>query len=160
MDPYTLDDMSQLACAYSNQLRFLKAEELYMSVIQSREKILGERHVITIGSMIDLASTYIKLAHYHEAVELHLKVLKLREEMLGEKHPSTIYSMVLLADDFLSNSVTGKWSNVWRAFELRKRILGDKHLYSEYYVEPIRDNATPESIYRGGTYCFCDCNFV
>jgi tetratricopeptide (TPR) repeat protein len=50
--------MANLASTYSNQGRWKEAEELEVQVMETRKRVLGQKHPDTLTSMANLASTY------------------------------------------------------------------------------------------------------
>ena len=56
--PDTLNSMINLALTYKNQGRWKEAEELFVQVMETSLRVLGQEHPDTLNSMANLASTY------------------------------------------------------------------------------------------------------
>ncbi|THX68822.1 hypothetical protein D6D04_10470 [Aureobasidium pullulans] len=89
--------MANLAATYRRQGRWKEAEELEVSVMEARKRVLGEGHPDTLTSMANLASTYWSQGRWEEAEELQVLVMEARKSVLGEGHPNTLTSMASLA---------------------------------------------------------------
>jgi hypothetical protein len=61
--------------------RWMDAEELFVQVMETRKRVLGEEHPSTLTSIANLASTYGNQGRWKEA----------------EEHPDTLTSMINLA---------------------------------------------------------------
>jgi hypothetical protein len=87
--------MANLASTYRNQGRWKEAEELEVQVIETRKRVLGEKHPDTLTSMNNLAFTF-KAQGRDEAVSLMEKCFQLRKQVLGPQHPYTTSSLKAL----------------------------------------------------------------
>jgi hypothetical protein len=67
----------------------MEAGELFLQVIESRKKVLGQEHLDTLTSMGNLAATYLKQERWKEAEKLFVPVMETRKKIVGQKHPST-----------------------------------------------------------------------
>jgi hypothetical protein len=61
--------------------RWREAKELFVQVMETRKRVLGEEHPSTLTSIANLASTYGNQGRWKEA----------------EEHPDTLTSMINLA---------------------------------------------------------------
>jgi tetratricopeptide (TPR) repeat protein len=64
--------MANLASTYSNQGRWKEAEELEVQVIETRKRMLGQKHPDTLTSMANLALMYWNQGRWKEAEELEV----------------------------------------------------------------------------------------
>jgi tetratricopeptide (TPR) repeat protein len=108
--------------------RWKEAEELFVQVMETRKRVLGEEHPDTLTSMANLASTYRNQGRWKEAEELEVQVMETFKRVLGEEHPSTLTSMANLASTFWNQ---GRWKEAEelevQVMETRKRMLGEEH---------------------------------
>jgi tetratricopeptide (TPR) repeat protein len=127
-NPETLNSMTWLASTYRNQGRWKEAEELFVRVMETSSRVLGEEHPDTLTSMANLASTFWNQGRWKEAEELFVRVMETSSRVLGEEHPSTLTSMANLASTFWNQ---GRWKEAEELFvqvmETRKRVLGEEH---------------------------------
>lgn len=72
-------------------------EDLFVQVIETRKRLIGEKHPSTLTSMAKLASTYRNQRRWEEAEELFVQVIETQKRVLGEEHPDTLTSMAELA---------------------------------------------------------------
>ncbi|KAF1948247.1 kinesin light chain [Byssothecium circinans] len=108
--------------------RYNESEELFVQVMETRKRVLGEEHPDTLTSMANLASTYRNQGRWKEAEELQAKELEICLKVLGKEHPDTLASMANLASTFWSQSRLTEAENLEvRVMETRKRVLGDEH---------------------------------
>ena len=56
--------MDDLALIYYNQQQWVKAEDLFLQVIQTKKRVLGMEHQDTLSTIANLASTYIDQLFY------------------------------------------------------------------------------------------------
>jgi hypothetical protein len=76
--------------------RWREAEELFMQVMETRKRVLGEEHPDTLTSMANLASTYRNQGRWKEAEELEVQVMETRKRVLDDEHPDTLTSVANL----------------------------------------------------------------
>jgi tetratricopeptide (TPR) repeat protein len=104
------------------------AEGLFVQVMETWKKALGDDHHNTLNAMANLASTYSEQGKWKEAEELGMEAMQKRKRVLGDKHPNTLTSMNNLASTYMSQ---GRWKEAEKlqvqVMETRKRVLGDKH---------------------------------
>ena len=82
---------------YYYEGRWKEAEELFVQVIETSSRVLGNEHPSTLTSMANLASTYWNQGRWKEAEELEIQVIEIRKRVLGDEHPDTLISMANLA---------------------------------------------------------------
>ncbi|KAF2689001.1 kinesin light chain 3 [Lentithecium fluviatile CBS 122367] len=115
------------AALYSDG-RWKEAEDLFVQVIETKKRVLGEEHLDTLTSMANLASTYRNQGQWNEAEELEVQAMETFKRVLGEEHPDTLSSMANLASTFWNQ---GRWKEAKELFvhvmETRKRVLGEEH---------------------------------
>jgi tetratricopeptide (TPR) repeat protein len=104
------------------------AEELFVQVMETRKKALGDDHHNTLNAMANLASTYSEQGRWKEAEELGMEAMQKRKRVLGDKHPDTLGSMNNLASTYMCQ---GRWKEAEKlqvqAMETRKTVLGGEH---------------------------------
>jgi tetratricopeptide (TPR) repeat protein len=91
--------MNNLAIVYENQGRYDEAEPLYLTTLETQERVLGDDHPNTLASMNALAGLYRAQGRYDEAEPLYLETLEARKRVLGDDHPdtaSTLYGLACL----------------------------------------------------------------
>ena len=108
--------------------RYSESEELFVQVVETRKRVLGEEHPDTLKSIGNLASTFWSQGRWKEAEELDAQVLETRKRVLGDEHPSVLKSMANLASIILDQ---GRWKEAEELFvqviETRKKVLGEQH---------------------------------
>ena len=108
--------------------RYKEAEELFVQVVQTTKRVLGNKHPNTLASKANLASTYRNQGRWKEAEELEVQVVQTRKRVLGEEHPDTLASIVNLASTY---SDQGRWKEAEelevQVMQTRKRVLGEEH---------------------------------
>jgi tetratricopeptide (TPR) repeat protein len=108
--------------------RYKEAEELFVQVVETRKRVLGEEHPDTLTSIANLASTYRNQGRWKEAEELEVQVMETRKRVLGEEHLDTLSSMANLASTYKNQ---GRWKEAEELFvqvmKTRKRVLGEEH---------------------------------
>jgi DNA polymerase III delta prime subunit len=116
------------AMALYSDGQYKAAEELFVQVMETRKRVLGDEHPDTLISMNNLASTYRDQGRSNEAEELEVQVMQTRKRVLGDEHPDTLTSMANLA---LTYRNQGRWAEAEelevQVMQTRKRVLGDKH---------------------------------
>ena len=74
----------------------MQMQKPQITVLDPRNRLLGEEHPKTISAMNNLVITYDNLGKYANAEKLQIKALDLRNRLLGEEHPDTINAMNIL----------------------------------------------------------------
>ncbi|PPQ87573.1 hypothetical protein CVT26_015305 [Gymnopilus dilepis] len=85
--------MGNLARTYSDQGRLDEAEKLEVQVLDSRKRLLGDKHPDTLLSMGNLAATHRDLDRWQEAEDLATRCFFLRVKVLGKQHPKTLVAL-------------------------------------------------------------------
>ncbi|KAF2727809.1 HET-domain-containing protein [Polyplosphaeria fusca] len=100
------EDRSSLAwksaTALYNDGRWTEAEQLFVQqlfvqVIETSSRVLGDEHPSTLTSMNNLAFTFKSLGKVEQAFSLMKDCCRLQEEVLGPHHPDTVSSQEALA---------------------------------------------------------------
>ena len=120
--------MANLASTYSNQGRWKEAEELFLQVIETLKKVLGEEHPDTLTSISNLGSVLERQGNYKEAKAMHQRALEGREKVLGAEHPDTLTSVNNLGSVLERQSKYKEAEAMQRqALEGREKALGIEH---------------------------------
>jgi tetratricopeptide (TPR) repeat protein len=113
-------------CLYSDG-RYNEAEELFLQVMETRKRVLGEEHRSTLTSIGNLAAIYRNQGRWKEAEERLVQVIEIKKRVLGEEDPSTLISMTNLAATYKDR---GQWKDAEELLvleiEIRKRVLGEE----------------------------------
>lgn len=108
--------------------RYNEAEELFLQVMETTKRVLGDEHPETLISMNNLSFIYSKQSQWKEAEELFVQVMEMRNRVLGDEHPNTLLSMGNLA---LTYNNQGRWKEAEelevQVMETRKTKLGVDH---------------------------------
>ena len=75
---------------YYKEGRWKEAEELFVQVMETSLRVLGEEHPSTLTSMANLAHSYKAQNRTHKAIELMKEVIELRSKVIGANHPHII----------------------------------------------------------------------
>jgi hypothetical protein len=126
------DERLRLASKFARTLlsdgRYEEAEELFVEVMETRKRVLGDEHPDTLTSMANLAATYRNQGRWNEAEKLEVQVMETRKRVLGDEHPDTLRSMANLAATYWNQ---GRWNEAEKlevqVMETGKRVLGDEH---------------------------------
>ncbi|KAF2008718.1 kinesin light chain [Aaosphaeria arxii CBS 175.79] len=129
-------DRSNLLWKYAMTLfsdgQYNEAEQLFVQVMETRKRVLGQEHPGTLTSVASLASTYRNQGRWKEAEELDVQVMETRKRVLGEEHPDTLASVANLASTYWNQ---GRWKEAEeldvqldvQVMETSKRVLGEEH---------------------------------
>ncbi|OSS52724.1 hypothetical protein B5807_02787 [Epicoccum nigrum] len=108
--------------------RYNAAGELFVQVIETTKRVLGDEHPDTLLSIGNLASTYSNQGRWSEAEKLNVQVMETTKRVLGDEHPDTLSSMANLASTYWNQ---GRWNEAEKlnvqVMETTKRVLGNKH---------------------------------
>jgi hypothetical protein len=85
--------MVNLASTYRDQGRWQEAEELFVQVMETSLRVLGQEHPNTLTSMNNIAITWKGYGRYAEALELMEECVLLQTRILGADHPHTLSSL-------------------------------------------------------------------
>jgi tetratricopeptide (TPR) repeat protein len=117
------------AMVLHNDGRWQEAEGLFVQVMETRKRVLGEEHLDTLTSISNLALTYANQGRWKEAEELEVQVMETRKRVLGEEHLDTLISIGNLASTYRNQ---GRWKEAEeldvQVMETRKRVLREEHL--------------------------------
>jgi tetratricopeptide (TPR) repeat protein len=114
-------------CLFSDG-RFTEAEVSIAYVMETRKKILGKEHPLTLTSMNSLASLLERQGKYDEAGPICWQTLQLREKVLGKEHPDTLESMNNLASLLESQGKYDEAKPIYQqTLQLREKVLGKEH---------------------------------
>jgi hypothetical protein len=75
-----------------NQGRWKEAEELNVQVMETRKRVLGQKHPSTLTSMANLAYTWKSQGRDKEAIDLMKEAERLQRDVLGSGHPHSMGS--------------------------------------------------------------------
>ncbi|KAH6681362.1 hypothetical protein B0J14DRAFT_633104 [Halenospora varia] len=113
---------------YQDQGRWKEAEKLFVQVMETRKRVLGQEHPDTLTSIANLASTYWNQGRWEEAEKLEVQVVETRKRVLGQEHPDTLTSIANLASTYRNQ---GRWEEAEKlevqVVETSKRVLGQEH---------------------------------
>jgi hypothetical protein len=127
-DEERLDFAWKCAMALYSDGQYKAAEELQVEVMETSNRVLGDKHPSTLTSIANLASTYSKQGRWGKAEELEVEVMETWKRVLGDEHPDTLTSIANLASTY---SKQGRWSKAEEleveVMETSKRVLGDEH---------------------------------
>ena len=76
--------------------RWKEAEELFVRVMETRKRVLGEEHPSTLTSMNNLACMWNGQGRNEEAIRLMSECVQLSTQILGASHPFTLSSLTAL----------------------------------------------------------------
>jgi hypothetical protein len=65
--------------------------------METRKRVLSNKHPDTLSSMHNLASTYQNQGRWNEAEKLFVQVMETTKRVLGDEHPHTLTSIANLA---------------------------------------------------------------
>ena len=83
--------MNDLGIAYLDLGRYKKAQQLFLTRVQTTRRVLGEQQAYL--AMTNLGQAYERQGRYDEAEALCVEVLEVQRRVLGEKHPDTLESI-------------------------------------------------------------------
>ncbi|KAJ6524252.1 hypothetical protein DFH09DRAFT_1189705 [Mycena vulgaris] len=105
-----------------------KANQLALTLVDDRKKLLGDDHPNTLEAICLLAWTYNELGQFTNAEELQTGVLEKQKTMLSDKHPDTIQFMMSLAGTYLNLGKLQEAEGLLIVvLDLRREMLGDSH---------------------------------
>ncbi|PSN67549.1 hypothetical protein BS50DRAFT_493709, partial [Corynespora cassiicola Philippines] len=86
--PEKLISMSNLALALSDQGKYVEAEEMVRDTMESRKKVLSEKHLNT-PMIIYWLLHFLRLQHqYKDALPLYERACDSYRASLGQNHPT------------------------------------------------------------------------
>lgn len=129
--PDTVLCKHNLGILYNGLGRYLKAAELYQTILGIGRCDWGEDHPDTLSAMDSLAQQYASLGRHDEAERLYLMALEGYKRVLGEENPSTLGVMTNLA---ILYSSRGRYEEAERLFrqslEAKRRVMGMQHRWT------------------------------
>ena len=69
---------------------------MFVQVLKTNLRALGQEHPSTLTSMANLASTFWDQGRWKKAKDLFVQVTETRKRVLGQEHPDTLTSMANL----------------------------------------------------------------
>jgi hypothetical protein len=100
-------------------------------VVETRKRLLGRDHSVTLSSMANLALTYSRQRQWKEAEDLGTQVVETSVRMLGEEHPETLTGMNNLAYTWKDQGRDADAIKLMqKCVELRTRVLGVTHSHT------------------------------
>ena len=125
---YNDDEYSNYWVVYNKSGDWKEAEELGVQIVETRKRVLGADHPLTLTSMHNLATTFWNLGRWEDTKVLQVQVIEARKRIFGPDHPTMTVSINNLA---LTLSDQGQWKEAEelqvRIMETRKRVLGADH---------------------------------
>ena len=73
---------------------------MFIQVIETKKRVLGQEHPSTLTSIGNLAVTYLNQGRWKEAKDLLVQVIETRKRVLGQEHLDTLSSMGNLASTY------------------------------------------------------------
>jgi YD repeat-containing protein len=123
-----LDFAWKCAMALHSDGQYKNAEELFVQIMQTRERVLGYEHPETLTSIGNLASTYRNQGRWKEAERLQIQVMQIWNKALGDKHPITLISMANLASTYSDQGLWKEAEELQVQVMLKRReVLGGEH---------------------------------
>jgi hypothetical protein len=108
--------------------RYKAAGELFVQVMETTKRVLGDEHPDTLTSMANLASTYRNQGRWNEAEKLEVQVMETTKRVLGDEHPDTLTSMSNLAYTLWSQSSYNEAvALIESCFQSREQVLSRQH---------------------------------
>ena len=105
-----------------------RAEGLYLSVLTTQRRVLGETNHSTLATMNNLAALLVREGKYPPAEEQYRKLIEIKRRVQGAEHPSTLASMNGLGVLYYNE---GKYTEAEDLFktvlEARRRVMGEQH---------------------------------
>ncbi|KAJ6517602.1 hypothetical protein DFH09DRAFT_1195308 [Mycena vulgaris] len=124
----TPDFRLQFGKIYMNAGKAEKANQLALTLVDDRRKLLGDDHPDTLEAICLLACTYDELGQFTNAEELLAGVLEKQKTILSDKHPDTMRSMVKLGWTYLNLGKLQEAEGLLTVvLDLRREMLGDSH---------------------------------
>ena len=111
------------------QGKYIDAEKLFRTIIETRTRSLGPEHPDTLDSRHRLVYVLSRQTKFAEDVEAEGRaVLKLREKVLGPEHVDTIVSRYNLGECLVEQGKYAEAETLYReVIRLDERVLGPEH---------------------------------
>jgi tetratricopeptide (TPR) repeat protein len=110
--------LTLLGDLYTNQRKWLEAEEINNRGLGGMKKVLGLSNGLTLGTMNNLGVIYARQERLPEAEEMFVQAIQGQKKLLGPTHPSTLRTARNLGNLY---RVQGK---LVEASEMCERVLG------------------------------------
>ena len=108
--------------------KYEKAITLNRTLLDLREKVLGEEHPDTAGSYNNIGLVYAKQGDYEKALEYLFKTLVIREKVLGVEHPDTARSYNSIGNVYgIQGDCEKALEYYFKALVIREKALGVEH---------------------------------
>ena len=137
---------SIISTVYYHEGWWKEAEELFVRVMETSSRVLGEEHPSTLTSTANLASTYRNQGRWKEAEELFVRVMETSSRVLGEEHPDTLTIM-----NNLAFTLKGQDRNNEAILLMEKRLLVAKRGFSPNYPNILSSSRTLDEWRRRDT---------
>jgi len=129
--PLTLMSMENLAGLYTNQARWMEAEELQAEVIATKSKTSGSNQSDKLQSTMRLVDIYMDQKRWKDAEKLALQVIEERKKILPKEQLNMTYDMKRLARLYMLQS---NWKDATEQLssiaEMEKNALGAEHSHT------------------------------
>jgi hypothetical protein len=118
--------------------RYNESERLFGQVMETKMRVLGEKHPDTLTSMVYLASTFWNQGRWKEVEELEVRVIATNKRVLGEEHPDTLTSIYNLALTFKGRGRDEEAIGlISECIQRRTHVLGAGHPLTLYSIEVL-----------------------
>lgn len=108
--------------------KYEKAITLNRTLLDLREKVLGEEHPDTATSINIMGAIHHIQGNFERALEYYLKALAMREKVLGEEHPDTAGSYNNIGNIYTNQ---GDYEQAleffFKSLAIREKVLGVAH---------------------------------
>ncbi|PSN58707.1 hypothetical protein BS50DRAFT_450258, partial [Corynespora cassiicola Philippines] len=117
------------AAWYAEQVgNWVEAEEMSVTALKTRKKLLGQEHEDTLWSLSLVGNVHSLRGRWEKGESLGVQVMETRKSKLGADHPDTLTSMDNLAMTYRSQ---GRWKDAEslgvQVVDTRKSKLGADH---------------------------------
>ncbi|KAF2679088.1 hypothetical protein K458DRAFT_422516 [Lentithecium fluviatile CBS 122367] len=99
--------MANLASIFWSQRLLKEAEDLEVRVMETRKRVLGDKHPDTLGAMHNLAFMLKSQSRDQDALILLRTCVRMRTQVLGGQHPDTESSLETLTEWEMENVELG-----------------------------------------------------
>ena len=113
---------------YIDRGRYHTSEELCRRMVETRRKLLSEKHPLTLRDMDNLARVLSIQCKYEEALSIFRQTSTLREATLGDKHVDTLESKNSLALVLMARGRYAESEQIVRQTLIRNTLIqGEEH---------------------------------
>jgi tetratricopeptide (TPR) repeat protein len=125
------DSIHNLGILFCDQDRLNEAEALYQLVLESRQKVLGPDHPMTLHTVHSLGNLYVKKDQLDQAETMYQRALEGFEKTLGFDHALTLTTVGKLGSLYLNQGTMKEAEALFlRAANGLKKSLGPDHLWT------------------------------